>query len=67
MSKKENKKVEDAAETYEVNPKNEETSEDLHPILVKLLEKGLNQIKNGEVRLHEEVMADMKKKYNFSF
>jgi methionine aminopeptidase len=67
MSKKENKKVEDAAETYGITPKNEETSKDLHPVLVKLLEKGLNQIKNGEVRSHEEVMADMKKKYNFSF
>ena len=67
MSKKENKKVEEPTETYELTSKNGETVQDLHPILEKLLEKGLSQIQNGEVRSHEEVMAKMKKKYKFTF
>ena len=67
MSKKENKKVEEPSEVYEVTPKNDLVSDELHPVLVQLLEKGLKQIENNQVRTHEEVMTDMKKKYKFSF
>jgi hypothetical protein len=62
MSKKENKKVEDAAETYGITPKNEETSKDLHPVLVKLLEKSKKNHDLGHVFSHEEAMGLYKEK-----
>ncbi len=67
MSKKEINKVEEPSEVYELTQKNDLVSDDLHPVLIQLLEKGLKQIENGDVRTHEEVMAEMKKKYKFSF
>ena len=67
MSKKEINKIEEPSEIYEVTQNNEATSEELHPVLIQLLEIGLKQIENGEVRTHDEVMADMKKKYKFNF
>ena len=67
MSKKEINKIEEPSEIYEVTQNNEATSEALHPVLIQLLEIGLKQIENGEVRTHDEVMADMKKKYKFNF
>ena len=44
-----------------------EKEEDSNSILNKLLEIGLKQIENGETRPHEEVMAEMKRKFNWSF
>ena len=41
-----------------------EKEEDSNSVLNKLLEIGLKQIENGETRPHEEVMAEMKLKYN---
>ena len=67
MSKKEINKIEEPSEIYEVTQNNEATSEALHPVLIQLLEIGLKQIENGEVRTHDEVMADMKKNYKFNF
>lgn len=67
MSKKEINKIEEPSEIYEATQNNEATSEELHPVLIQLLEIGLKQIENGEVKTHDEVMADMKKKYKFNF
>ena len=67
MSKKEINKIEEPSEIYEVTQNNEATSDELHPVLIQLLEIGLKQIENGEVKTHDEVMADMKKKYKFNF
>ena len=41
-----------------------EKEEESNSILNQLLEIGLKQIENGETRPHEEVMAEMKLKYN---
>ena len=41
-----------------------EKEEDSNSILNQLLAIGLKQIENGETRSHEEVMAEMKLKYN---
>lgn len=38
--------------------------EESNSILNQLLEVGLKQIENGETRPHEEVMAEMRAKYN---
>jgi hypothetical protein len=41
------------------------SSEELHPVLVQMLEIGLKQIELGQTKPHKQVMAEMKKKYNF--
>lgn len=41
-----------------------EKAEESNSILNQLLAIGLKQIENGETRPHEEVMAEMKLKYN---
>ena len=64
ISKKKNK-IEEPAEAYEVTQKNELTSEELHPVLVQMLEIGLKQIELGQTKPHDQVMSEMKKKYNF--
>ena len=65
MTSKKKNKIEEQAEAYEVTPKKEVTSEELHPVLVQMLEIGLKQIELGQTKPHEQVMAEMKKKYNF--
>lgn len=67
MDSKKKNKIEEPSEIYEVTQNNEANSDELHPVLIQLLEIGLKQIENGEVRTHGEVMADMKKKYKFNF
>jgi predicted transcriptional regulator len=42
----------------------EATQEDDEIALKASIEKGLNDSKNGLVRPHDEVMADLKKRYN---
>lgn len=63
MSKKD--KINEPAETYEVNQKNDETSEELHPILVALLDKSIEDARLGKGVPHEEVMKRVKEKYPF--
>lgn len=65
MTSKKKNKIEEPAESYEVTPKSEVSSEELHPVLVQMLEIGLKQIELGQTKPHEQVMAEMKKKYNF--
>jgi hypothetical protein len=65
MTSKKKNRVEEPTEAYEVTPKDEVTSEELHPVLVQMLEIGLRQIELGQTKPHEQVMAEMKKKYNF--
>lgn len=43
-----------------------EEEEEYPEIFYKLIEKGLADSKAGRVRSHEEVMADMKAKYNIA-
>lgn len=44
-----------------------EKEEESNSILNQLLEIGIKQCENGETRPHEEVMAEMKRKFNWSF
>ena len=65
MTSKKKNRIEEPTEAYEVTPTNEVTSEELHPVLIQMLEIGLRQIELGQTKPHEQVMAEMKKKYNF--
>lgn len=65
MSKKQINRLKEPSEVFETTPKSDSVSEDLHPVLVQMLEIGLKQIELGQTKLHEQVMAEMKKKYNF--
>jgi hypothetical protein len=42
-----------------------DNEEEMHPILVQLLEKAIKESEQGLGRPHEEVWAEMKAKYNF--
>ena len=65
MTSKKKNKIEEPTEAYEVTLKSELTSENLYPVLVQMLEIGLKQIELGQTKPHEQVMVEMKKKYNF--
>ena len=65
MTSKKKNKIEEPAEAYEVTPKKEVTSEELHPVLVQLLEKSIKEIEEGKTFTHEEVMRMTKEKYPF--
>lgn len=63
--KKHINKVEEPTDLYQTTPESKIVSEELNPILVQLLEIGLKQIELGQTKPHDQVMAEMKKKYNF--
>lgn len=65
MTSKKKNKIEEPTEAYEVTPKNELTSDGLHPVLVQLLEKSIKEIEEGKTFTHEEVMRMTKEKYPF--
>ena len=50
-------------ETYE---KDSVESEEVPEVFQKLIERGLEDSKAGRIRSHEEVMADVKKRYNIA-
>jgi hypothetical protein len=49
------------SEIYETVP-NEKNSEELHPVLEQLLEKSIQESKEGKVISHEEAMRRIKEK-----
>ena len=63
MTSKKKNIIEDPTETYEVTPTNEVTSEELHPVLVQLLEKSIKEIEDGKTSSHEEVMKRFREKF----
>ena len=63
MTSKKKNIIEEPAETYEVTPTNEVTSEKLHPVLVQLLEKSIKEIEEGKISSHEEVMKRFREKF----
>lgn len=65
MNSKKKNIVNDPAEVYEGTPTNDVNLEELHPVLVQLLEKSINEIKEGKTFTHEEVMRMTKEKYPF--
>ena len=42
-----------------------EEEEEMHPILIQLLEKAIKESEQGFGRPHKEVWAEMKAKFNF--
>ena len=65
MDSKKKNKIEEPSEIYEVTQNNEATSEELHPVLIQLLEKSIQEAEEGKFISHEEVMRMMKEKYPF--
>ena len=65
MTSKKKNKIEEPIKAYEVTAKSEATSEELHPVLVQLLEKSIKEIEEGKTFTHEEVMRMTKEKYPF--
>jgi hypothetical protein len=63
-SKNKQIKVEEPNVVYNNHTVSENETE-LHPVLIQMLEIGLKQIELGQTKPHEQVMAEMKKKYNF--
>lgn len=63
--KKHINKVEEPIDLYQTTPEIKKISEELNPVLVQLLEIGLKQIELGQTKPHDQVMSEMKKKYNF--
>jgi hypothetical protein len=63
MTSKKKNIIEEPAEAYELTPKDEVTSEELHPVLVQLLEKSIKEIEDGKTSSHEEVMKRFREKF----
>ena len=63
MTSKKKNRIEEPIEAYEVTPTNEVTSEELHPVLVQLLEKSIKEIEEGKTSSHEEVMKRFREKF----
>jgi hypothetical protein len=63
MTSKKKNKIEEPTEAYEVTPKSEVSSEELHPVLVQLLEKSIKEIEEGKTSTHEEVMKRFREKF----
>jgi len=63
MTSKKKNKIEEPTEAYEVTQKCEATSEELHPVLVQLLEKSIKEIEEGKTSAHEEVMKRFREKF----
>lgn len=62
MTSKKKNTINEPSEVYETTPKVETTSEELHPVLVKLLEKSIQDAKDGKGISHEEAMKRIKEK-----
>lgn len=65
MNKNDKNKVEEPNVVYEVPSNNDIASDDLHPVLLKLLEKSIKQADEGKLIPHDEVMKAMKEKFPF--
>ena len=62
MSKKEINKIEEPSEIYEVTQNNEATSEELHPVLIQLLEQSKDNHNLRKVFSHEKAMEMYREK-----
>jgi hypothetical protein len=63
MTSKNKNRIEEPTEAYEVTPTNEVTSEELHSVLLQLIDKGLKEIEEGKTFTREEVMRMTKEKF----
>ena len=62
MSKKEINKIEEPSEIYEVTQNNEAASEELHPVLIQLLEQIKENHNSRKVFSHEKAMEMYREK-----
>jgi hypothetical protein len=57
--------VEEPVTAFEKPAAYSSEEEEMHPVLVQLLEKALKESEQGLGRPHEEVWAELKAKHNF--
>ena len=65
MDSKRKNSAKEPSEVYETSQKANVNQEEMHPILVKLLEKSIEQADRGEGISHEEMQKRIKEKYPF--
>ena len=65
MNSKRKNIAKEPSEVYQTSSKTNVNSEELHPVLVKLLEKSMDQANKGEFLSTEEVMKKAKEKFPF--
>ena len=65
MTAKKKNNVNEPSEVYKTTSNTGSTSQELHPILLKLLEKSLQDAKDGKGFTTEEVMQRVKEKFPF--
>ena len=65
MTSKKKNTVNEPSEVYQTTPKVETTSEELHPILEKLLEKSIQDANESKGISHEEMKQKIKLRYPF--
>lgn len=65
MDSKRKNIAKEPSEVYQTSSKTNMNSEELHPVLVKLLEKSMDQANKGEFLSTEEVMKKAKEKFPF--
>jgi len=65
MDSKRKNIAKEPSEVYETSKKANVNQEEMHPILVKLLEKSIEQADRGEVLSTEEVMKRAREKFPF--
>lgn len=65
MNSKRKNIAKEPSEVYQTSSKTTVNSEELHPVLVKLLEKSIDQANKGEFLSTEEVMKKAKEKFPF--
>ena len=65
MDSKRKNSAKEPSEVYETSQKANVNQEEMHPILVKLLEKSIEQADRGEVLSTEEVMKRAREKFPF--
>lgn len=66
MSKKEINKVEETAQIYSADLNLDKKPSEDHLVLDKLLDLGLSQIESNDLRSHEDVMKEIKERYNLN-
>lgn len=65
MDSKRKNIAKEPSEVYQTSSKTNMNSEELHPVLVKLLEKSMDQANKGEFLSTGEVMKKAKEKFPF--
>ena len=62
MNSKNKNTLNEPSEVYQTSPKVETTTEELNPVLVKLLDKSIQEANEGKLIPHEEMMKKSKEK-----